>query len=64
MYMTFDCNPQIIFVTFSQFELSHFWLNFYIRWYLLNATPPTILAGSFLKTLQVFLSRFEDVHDV
>ena len=29
----------------------------------MNATPPTFLPDLF-ETLQVFLSRFEDVHDV
>ena len=54
MCMRFDCNPQIIFVTFLQFELS---LNLVIfcstllkhidTWYLLNATSPTNLPLSF-----------------
>ena len=52
MCMTFGYNPQIIlFLFFSQFELSHFWAQLLeklmdIR-YLVSATPPTILSLSF-----------------
>ena len=30
--------------------------------YLVNANPPTVLPGSFFKTLQLFLSRSEVGH--
>ena len=51
MCMTFGYNPQIIFFTFSQFELRHFWAQLIeklmdIR-YNVSATHPTILSQSF-----------------
>ena len=47
--MMLGCNPHIFFVTFLQFELSHFFAQLPKRidtGYFVNATPPTILALS------------------
>ena len=50
--MTFGFNPLIV-VTFLRFELSHFMTQLPSKHidfvYLVNATPPTILPGSFSK---------------
>ena len=68
MCMTFGYNPQI---NFSQFfhslNLVIFWAQLLLKLmdirYLVSATPPTFFPNPF-ETLQVFLSRTEDVHDI
>ena len=50
MCMTFGCNPPIIFVIFSQFELSHFGstsIKHSDTEYFVNAAPPKTLTGCF-----------------
>ena len=68
MCMTFGYNPQINFVTFSQFELSHFWAQLLLKLmdirYLVSATVLLQFYLNPFETLQVFLSRTEDVHDI
>ena len=69
MSMRFGCNPQInLFKFVSQFELSHFLPQLLPKHidtgYLVNATPPTSFTPIFFETLQIFMSRPEDVHAI
>ena len=59
MCMRFGCNPQINFCHFFQsLNLVNFWLNFYQSiidtGYLVNATPPTVLAWISFKLFRRF----------
>ena len=46
--VTFSCNPQINFITFFTAQTWSFWgLKHLDTGYLVNTTPPTVLAGSF-----------------
>ena len=51
MSMSFGCNPQINLCRCFQFELSHFLAQLLPKYidtgYLVNATAPSILVGSF-----------------
>ena len=68
MCMTFGYNPQINFCHFFySLNLVIFWAQLLLKLmdirYLVSATPPTFFPNPF-ETLQVFLSRTEDVHDI
>ena len=63
MCMTLAVILGLILFTFFAVRTWSFWgLKYVDIGYLVNATPLTVLPG-FFQTLQVFLSRSEDVHD-